>query len=26
MLRHNAIDAWETMRKTAWRRFPPPVR
>ena len=26
MLRHNAIEAWETMRKTGWRRCPPPVR
>ncbi|WP_232202493.1 DUF1651 domain-containing protein [Synechococcus sp. WH 8109] len=25
MLRHNAIEAWETMWKTGWRRFPPPV-
>ena len=23
---HNAIDAWETMRKTGWRPCPPPVR
>ena len=26
MLRHNAIEAWQTMRKTGWRRCPPPVR
>ena len=26
MLRHNAIEAWEMMRKTGWRRCPPPVR
>ena len=26
MLRHNAIEAWETMQKTGWRRCPPPVR
>ena len=26
LLRHNAIEAWETMRKTGWRRCPPPVR
>ena len=26
MLRHNAIEAWETMLKTGWRRCPPPVR
>ena len=25
-LRHNAIEAWETMQKTGWRRCPPPVR
>ncbi|WP_115131786.1 DUF1651 domain-containing protein [Synechococcus sp. N26] len=26
LLRHNAIEAWETMRKTGRRRCPPPVR
>ncbi|WP_114989536.1 DUF1651 domain-containing protein [Synechococcus sp. N19] len=26
MLRHNAIEAWQTMRKTGWRRCLPPVR
>ena len=26
LLRQNAIEAWETMRKTGWRRCPPPVR
>ena len=26
MLRHNAIEAWNTMLKTGWRRCPPPVR
>ena len=26
MLRHNAIEAWNTMLKTSWRRCPPPVR
>ena len=26
MLRHNAIEAWQTMQKTGWRRCPPPVR
>ena len=26
MLRHNAIEAWETMQKTGWRRCPPPFR
>ena len=26
LLRHNAIEAWETMCKTGWRRCPPPVR
>ena len=26
MLRHNAIEAWETMLKTGWRRCSPPVR
>ena len=26
LLRHNAIDAWQTIRKTGWRRYPPPVR
>ena len=26
MLRHNAIEAWQTMLKTGWRRCPPPVR
>ena len=25
-LRHNAIEAWETMQKTGWRRCPPLVR
>ena len=25
MLQHNAIEAWETMQKTGWRRCPPPV-
>jgi len=26
MLRHNAIEAWQTMLKTGWRRCSPPVR
>ena len=26
LLRHNAIEVWETMRKTGWRPCPPPVR
>ena len=26
MLRHNAIEAWETMLKTGWQRCSPPVR
>ena len=26
MLRHNAIEAWETMLKTGWRQCSPPVR
>ena len=26
MLRHNAIEAWNAMLKTGWRRYPPPVR
>ncbi len=26
MLRHNAIEAWNTMLKTGWRRCSPPVR
>ena len=26
MLRHTAIEAWNTMLKTGWRRCPPPVR
>ena len=26
MLRNNAIEAWETMPKTGWRRCRPPVR
>ena len=26
MLRHNAIEAWNAMLKTGWRRCPPPVR
>ncbi|WP_115160630.1 DUF1651 domain-containing protein [Synechococcus sp. UW86] len=26
MLRHNTTEAWQTMRKTGWRRCPPPVR
>ena len=26
MLRHNAIEAWETMLKTGWVRCRPPVR
>ena len=26
MLRHNAIEAWQTMLQTGWRRCPPPVR
>ena len=26
MLRHNAIEAWETMLKAGWRKCPPPVR
>ena len=25
MLRHNAIEAWQTMEKTGWRRCPNPV-
>ena len=25
MLRHNAIEAWQTMLKTGWRRCPPPL-
>ncbi len=25
MLRHNAMEAWETMLKTGWRRCSPPV-
>lgn len=25
-LRHNAIEAWQTMQKTGTRRFSPPVR
>ena len=25
MLRHNAIDAWDKMLKTGWRRCSPPV-
>ena len=23
MLRHNAVEAWQTMQKTGWRRCPP---
>ncbi|WP_370631112.1 DUF1651 domain-containing protein [Synechococcus sp. MU1642] len=26
MLRHNAIEAWNTMFKTGWRSCSPPVR
>jgi hypothetical protein len=26
MLRHNAIEAWDKMLKTGWRRCRPPVR
>ena len=26
MLRHNAIEAWNTMLKTGWQRCSPPVR
>ncbi|MDC3009773.1 DUF1651 domain-containing protein [Synechococcus sp. AH-736-G20] len=26
MLQHNAIEAWQAMQKTGWRRCPPPVR
>ncbi|WP_232202486.1 DUF1651 domain-containing protein [Synechococcus sp. WH 8109] len=26
MLRHNAIEVWQTMQKTGWRLCPPPVR
>ena len=26
MLRHNAIEAWQTMQKTGWRRCPAHVR
>ena len=26
MLRHNAIEAWDKMLKTGWRRCSPPVR
>jgi len=26
MLRHNAIETWETMQKIGWRRCHPPVR
>ncbi len=26
MLRHNAIEAWDNMLKTGWRRWRPPVR
>ena len=26
LLRHNAIEAWQTMQKTGWRRCPPPGR
>ncbi|MDC2985005.1 DUF1651 domain-containing protein [bacterium] len=26
MLRHNAVEAWQMMQKTGWRRCPPPVR
>ncbi|MBA4736094.1 MAG: DUF1651 domain-containing protein [Synechococcus sp.] len=25
MLRHNAIEAWQTMQKTGWRSCAPPV-
>nr|WP_255441935.1 DUF1651 domain-containing protein [Synechococcus sp. M16.1] len=24
--RNNAIEAWQAMQKTGWRRCPPPVR
>ncbi|WP_186508940.1 DUF1651 domain-containing protein [Synechococcus sp. RS9902] len=26
ILRHNAIEAWQTMQKRGWMRCPPPVR
>ena len=26
MLRHNAIEAWQTMLKAGWRKCSPPVR
>nr|WP_244281270.1 DUF1651 domain-containing protein [Synechococcus sp. UW106] len=26
ILRHNAIEAWDKMLKTGWRRCSPPVR
>ena len=26
MLRHNAIEAWQTMKKMSWMQCPPPVR
>ncbi len=26
ILRHNAIEAWQTMLKTGWRKCSPPVR
>ena len=26
MLRHNAVEAWQTMLKTGWRKCSPPVR
>ncbi|WP_413440644.1 DUF1651 domain-containing protein [Synechococcus sp. MIT S1220] len=26
MLRHNAIEAWQSMLKTGWRRCAPPLR
>ena len=26
MLRHNAIEAWQTMKKTGWGQCSPPVR
>jgi len=26
MLRHNAVEAWQTMQKTGWQRCRPPLR
>nr|WP_244272282.1 hypothetical protein [Synechococcus sp. N5] len=25
-MRYNAVEAWQAMQKTGWRRCPPPVR